>query len=404
MYRNSNGSLRLGGLVLGGGLAVTLFASFSAVLGGCPGPAPQDGTGGSGGRTSTSSTSSTSTSSTSSTSTSSTSSTSTSSTSSTSTSSTSSTSTSSTTSSGAVCALPDTCIPAAPNGWDGPYLILIGAPGSAPPACPTDATPYLDGGFDASAPAAECSCYCLPPTGVDCTVTATVSTDSACKANLCGQGTLTQGACTVVPSLGCGIMTGGELFYSVTSTPDGGACMPVPGKLPPPEWAPSVACTLPTPASCTGGSETCVPALPTPDAGAHAADAGGGGQPASRYCIASQTQNGSCPSGSYSVPMMLGTAIDDGRTCDMCGCGPVDGGTCSGGSASVVAGQGCNPNAPVSLPHDCSDLSGSATNLTTIWGELVTAPTADGGACAPSPPTKPNGTVTADGVWMLCCM
>ncbi len=396
MDQKPTGSLRHGSLPFTG-IAAALLAGFAAAVTGCPGPAPHEGLGGSGGEasssttTSSSSTSSSSTSSTSTSSTSTSSSTSlTSTSSSTSTSSTSTTLSSSTSSSssGTTCPIAsDVCALSESGGWSAPFELYVSTGTSPPPSCTGGVTPVLTGDLSLYAPVPTCPvCGCGAPTDVVCEEpTASVWNGQSCG-NLasCATGTLTS-KCSQLPTsspTSC-VAAAAGVYLAVSAQATGGSCAPSPAPPPPapPTWGGHAAgCPLDTGlTSCTGGVCTAVPS-------------------SAQLCI-SQLGAQTCPT-AYPKSTSVYTGYTDTRGCSPCTCGTPEA-QCTGGTATFSAAADCTAGETIAVPLTCT-LEG-LLGATQYYGVLTTPPTPSGGQCAPST-SSAIGSATPTGLTTVCCM
>ena len=392
MYQKSKGSLRHVGRSVGTGLTAALFAGLAAAVVGCPGPAPREGLGGSGGDGSSSaSASSTSTTSSSTTS------------SSTSSSSTSSSSSSTSTSSGTSCSSGEVCAPSVSLPWQGPFQVFQTT--GAAPSCPSGIA--LSGGIVGNNPPADAGpivvaatcpkCSCVPPTNLTCGApTATVYNSQGCGTTVgCASASLSLNKCTQLTPTVNAACIGWELagFYlDVTATP-AGSCTPSPASVPtqPPPWAESVvACQLTSPpTACSTG--VCAPS-------------------SAKVCI-EQAGDQTCPA-AYPKQLQIYTdSLPDTRACTACHCGDPELG-CTGGTATFSAsacsttagmdGGGTAAGSAIDVPLTCT--AETSQGLSAYSATLETAPTAVVlTPCQPSV-SSPSGSATLTGLTTLCCL
>lgn len=277
------------------------------------------------------------------------------------------------------------CVPLAPPGWDGPFVLFDGPAGDAP-ACPASAPEMT---FTAVADL-------VPPTPAQC---------DACscgepQGGTCGSVPLTAfqmqqpgpcGGCStdyLLPPSGCveNILACGSNLGSITmsaASATGGSCTPsIPGaNVPPLEWTRAlVGCAGMSPAIGCGPDDACIPQdssfLP-------------GG------CVM-QAGDHDCPGPAYTDKHLAFLGATDDRGCGACDCTPAEGATCTGKvilhdgpqcAQVIVDGYG--------IPSDCT------------WKSVYTSLSVhldppQGGACTPGG-GNPTGSASPSEPVTICC-
>jgi hypothetical protein len=265
-----------------------------------------------------------------------------------------------------------TCVPQAPEGWNGPF---VGATG---PGCdgPWDERVALHAGQLQAAPA-ECACACEAPGGGACGVPSTLvwSADDGCTSAVVMEFTPNGIDCTPVDGEGVGQLRGDPVPVA-----NPGACAPRPSTvLPAPNWEKTVGMCAGAPGACSDPGQACVPR--------------GGAS-----CV---TRDGDvpCPTGPYAErAVMYGEPIDT-RGCTPCTCGPVQGAFCTGRTEVYFGSGSCN-GAHQTIPNDGASCEVARSDVVGSVRFRVTNGPA--GACAPSPVTPLNG-VALPGQVTLCC-
>lgn len=204
------------------------------------------------------------------------------------------------------------CVPAPPEGFEGPFAWLEHELVGARPSCPAPFDqPLVEAFSNVSAPAASCMCGCGPFTGANCDAEATLERYGAAA---CGGGVLATEvldptpACNLLPGGG---WSGGSLFFDAPAMA-GGGCTPQPDV----ELDPAVFLTRHLACAGTfadmgcGLGELCAPAPEDPLA--------------PRWCVW-QAGDVACPEGPYGERSVLYQDIDDGRGCEPCTCSPPTG-------------------------------------------------------------------------------
>lgn len=280
------------------------------------------------------------------------------------------------------------CVPVAPSGWMGPFLVTRTDYPAAPPACDGGDAPAVF--YAGPAGPAECSaCSCGDLAGASCSVPGLTcwAGSSSCNGTATDwTPTLADGQCKKPNNL---LGFNANLSCSVTSPSqvlEKGSCPPSSVDFPNKDtWANEVgACKLDVGAGC-GNGQACVPKAPAGDGNAN--------------CI-QKTGDTVCPAGAYSQKGLVYTGGTDSRSCTDCACG--DSATaCNGGGYTFYdadqCGNGGDPPAPIG--QNCQNVSplldfGS-------WSVKANLP-APSGACQPSG-GEPQGQVNTDGPVTFCC-
>jgi hypothetical protein len=256
---------------------------------------------------------------------------------------------------GATC----NCLPAVPDGWDGPLVADELADCAAPWA---DRVEQLHGGLDAGAHTCTCSCT-TPP--AECNALRTDQNDCSigCGGNA---GPLSVGACAAAATGSCST-------YLIVTVDGGGPCTPkLDERKDPVGWARDARLCHGASAAkgVCDGAQVCVPDRP----------ASGG------YCIA-HTGDLPCPP-SWPQQRTYYDGADDTRGCEACSCG-------DGGAACEVAeyaAAGCNEAQRIGTqePEQCAAAS---PFVKLLRGAASCVP--DGGA--------PKGDVAPTGQRTVCC-
>ncbi len=271
------------------------------------------------------------------------------------------------------------CVPAPPEGWEGPFVLYEGPNGMSAPACdpgyPTiigDFFGELDGG------SASCDCSCGPARGIVCSALLPVCYNASCF-DPCSAG-LNDPTQSLSPFAGCSVTTPYEnaVHLGEPLPTNMGSCQPTDAE------------SIPTPAFATaarvcGGaastSDGCAAsALCVPEAGADFA----------RTCVA-HSGDLLCLDPFYAVKHLLASGFEDSRSCSPCGCDTPES-TCGGtvhfssDDCNILIDQlpvgACvaNPGGGLSINYAVSPSGTCASN----GGELI-------------------GSVTEQGPITLCC-
>lgn len=182
------------------------------------------------------------------------------------------------------------CVPLAPEGWDGPVVVLLGT-GTAP-ACPAQAPEELFiGRAGLSAPPAECSCEC---SGGSCDTTLYASLAGGCTEDL--PVPVTEGMCEPID-------TSAVPADTTVFIPPTGVCEPQASeRVSPLQWGDEVRVCTGSLGSCGDGA--CVPP----------SVAGEG------VCIVRDGEH-TCPLSGYTQSFVFHRSADDTRGCSTCDCG-----------------------------------------------------------------------------------
>lgn len=276
------------------------------------------------------------------------------------------------------------CVGSPPPAWSGPFALYDETSSQPIPDCPPlfDGPGTLDLGDDPSAEPARCSpCTCTAPAEMTCAVTATIWGDSqSCGGDGClwpdvtftpdtclYHGDLDRRACNGWPTNG--------LISKMIAT--GGSCAPSPQTptLPPYAWREKVRLCAPFTTGGGCGSKVCAPKS--------------GGQYQTSLCIL-RSDDVSCPSGPYSVKHLFHSARDT-RSCTDCSCA-----SCAG-ALRAYNDDACTSTdelAAMTADSGCGNFSTGASSFRYDPGPNPCVPA--GG--------QPQGDVTVDDAYTICCM
>lgn len=277
-----------------------------------------------------------------------------------------------------------TCIPAIPDGWQGPLGIHEAAGTSLaglPPCRGAYDVHVLDGSTSPNAPPASCSCSCGAPSGIACSAPVmTFFADKDCLTP-CGDPTTVTAACSVLDTTGCT----GPRFSISASVPTGGSCAPVASsEIAPVTWGASARLCALSPnvklEVCDGGG-ICAPRTTLPFV-------------TGARCIARSGEH-ACPAG-YPHATTYYDGGSDTRACSACTCGSPEGASCAGAIAKGYSGAVCGGSVQLTTaaPASCAPLKNATS--------AVFEPAVTGGACAPSG-GQPVGAFTPMTATTVCC-
>ena len=268
-----------------------------------------------------------------------------------------------------------TCAPAAPSGWNGPFVVVSGPGTAAAPPCPSNApaTEFV-ARSGMNAPAATCGCGCDEPAGsqLNCG-TSTLRTASNCIVIGTTHVVVATGSCQSISSLpSSGVWQATSSAFSAT-----GGCDPDPTEtVPPVSWAMAHrTCGFGAADTCAGGL-----CAPTPASG-------------QRVCVfvAGET---SCPAGYPNLIEMAEDATDD-RACSACTCGDIEG-SCSG-ELGLASSCGSLPTAYASIPVGGCVSASSHPTPHRLYGSFSPS-----GSCTPSSVSS-TGAATPTTPRTVCC-
>jgi len=260
----------------------------------------------------------------------------------------------------------DSCAPAIPGGWNGPFYLVEAA---NPIECPTGFARQDLGFAGLTAEASSCACQCLEGAG-DCRVDFELSITASCFGPLVND-SLQDGTCRGYNAAGANVrMLAAQAGAPTSCTPD------VTMTTPEATWASaSTFCAAPARGGDCG-SDTCIAQSPEGYA--------------TQLCISSDG-DAECPGGDWSARTLLHRSFDDQRTCLGC--------TCSGPTACVAQAFAYDSNScgtgGQEVPFD------SCTNISVSGGYSVGA-AVDNGTCQASE-VMPSGEATLTDPVTLCC-
>lgn len=270
------------------------------------------------------------------------------------------------------CAVGQSCIARAPDGWEGPLFLYDGKPEDAP-ACPASMPELREDtrrGFR-STPHTCPPCACSPASGGTCQIKFNGHSVMDCSDVTTG---------TNVSTTACTPFAGGATYLRFSTAYGGGACVP---SIPSPVLPPITNDVLTR--AC--GTSTAPPACRE-----------------DRVCVADPEQpffskpcirragNLACPGLPYTVRTASFASISDTRACKPCACGAA---TCAGG-VTLYDGAGCTgASTSVAAPSACR-AKGAALGFRFASADAV-------GTCAPSG-GGPEGTVDGAEMVTYCCI
>lgn len=275
----------------------------------------------------------------------------------------------------------EVCLPAVPQGWQGPLEIFESAGTSLPPL-PSCSNDYPNAIFDgvAQSPSSACSCTCDAPTAITCsTPSVHYFSDPTC-ATSCAPDQNVGTGCTPLSEGSCS----GTHFTFDPAVASGGSCAPHSTTPTPVGSAISEArlCGLPTPpgnGTCDA-TELCAPRAEVPfDL---------------HYCIL-HAGTSACPS-QYPVQEIYGDDASDAGGCAPCTCDAPSGATCDSEAVDFSNGPNCNATSLSStIPQSCTALGGAKSALSKNL-------TPTGGSCAAHGGETRNGSAAAAATTVCC--
>lgn len=260
----------------------------------------------------------------------------------------------------------DTCAPAVPGGWAGPFYVVDA---TTPVDCPTGFARQDLGFRGLSAPAPACGCNCVTEAG-SCGVDFQLSITGSCFPTIVSANAQ-DGSCLGYNAAGQNIRMRAELVGNpVSCTPD------VSMNVAEATWeSASTFCAAP-PRGGDCGAEECIAASPEGYA--------------TSLCI-SGDGDVECPAGDWNSRTVVYRSFEDKRTCEGCTCsGPseceaqafaYDGGTCNGTPQDVPFGE-------------CTNIS--------VSGSYSVGAVATNGTCEETRATA-AGEATPSNAVTLCC-
>ena len=274
------------------------------------------------------------------------------------------------------------CVPTAPAGWSGPFVVAQGS--GDVPGCIAGSDYELEayaGRSESTAGPAQCSCSCGAPVEVACSVpTASLYADVACLTPVCHVAESALG-CTDV--LACDVASKKVVAVGFgETTPSGGRCVPsATVTVPAVGWKRSIRLCAPrsTAADCDGG--VCQ-TTPSPLFSK------------TNRCIKKDGDIAQCPA-AFPVRQLFHSGSSDTRGCTACACDAPAGVACHGG-ASIVSGSCKDAPAPALDLLGCQAVGSGARVVTT-------AGTPTGGSCEASG-GQATGAFTEGAPTTVCCL
>jgi hypothetical protein len=273
------------------------------------------------------------------------------------------------------------CVPAAPDGFSGPFAWLERPIDLALPCSSPFDQELVEAFSDISAPAAGCDCDCGPLTGASCDGAASVDRHAAagCAGAVADSLDLVPDCNPIVPP-----WPSTSFFFDA---PDvvGGACVPLPTV----ELVPAAFLTRHVACAGAFAAAGCEPGhlcAPPPGDPFHA-----------RWCVW-QEGDVACPEGgAYGERTLLYRDIDDQRGCQQCTCA-VPSVPCEGASVGFHSAGGCGALLGAVLANDCVDgLGGSG--MQSLFYVTGSPPS----ACDPAV-VVPTGDASGIEPVTFCCM
>ena len=280
------------------------------------------------------------------------------------------------------------CLPGAPSGWFGPYLLWVGDEADAPQCSdlPGVFRQTFAGYGDLDAPTHCDACACAPPTGTCALPSKLTASAASCAGD--GPGVAHtpfdpppkwDGTCTSTNAVDPGKLCGGvPCVQSVTIAPltlKESECAPIqpPNVQPPATWKKFArACAKEqSQRICSTNDRQCMPAAPGPQF---------------QQCISfpgGTTSWSECPP-DYPDRSVFYNYFTDGRSCPACTCDPPKGSTCSG-SISMFGDAACGAPLSSTVLLDatgpaCTDIKPAGSAL---GSKSASEPIYTPGQCAP---------------------
>jgi hypothetical protein len=285
----------------------------------------------------------------------------------------------------------NSCVPAPPDTWDGPFLVYDGAPNTAP-SCPNEMPEQVDENIGSPVGPITCAdCRCQTPTGATCTATILQFSDTGCATQV---GSVPADTCQTPGSAAAG-------SFKVTVDVSGGSCTPfVLTKTKQPITWPEVLRHCKRPGSFTSdgcsSDQLCVP---------------DGVAPFNPHtCIRTDDPDATCPAPWTQQLHTVDANPNDTRDCSAstCSCGSASGINCNGSVHNYGAVADCSGFAPTTVqaptpPNGAQSCpvanAGSSQKL--VPGSLST----HGGSCpASGNPSATGGVSAGNTVSTICCV
>ena len=271
------------------------------------------------------------------------------------------------------------CVPNAPTGWNGPYVVAEGTSDEAN-ACLGLYPHQAFAGYEGwTARPARCECACGAPTGAACsTPVVSLFAESTCAAPGCHVET------APLDCAGPFACDDAKKITSVSfgpSIPSGGKCEGSSATtLPAPSWAKSIRLCAPedTAAMCENG------VCQRPPSPLFAAK---------NRCVFKSGEL-ECPA-AYPIRQVFHAKGTDERACSACGCDAPTNVACTGASGSLL-GNTCKATDTVTAPSACTPIVNGARVSTTPGSP-------SGGECAPKG-GAPIGDYAAGETSTVCCL
>jgi hypothetical protein len=272
------------------------------------------------------------------------------------------------------------CIPVAPAGWSGPFIVYDGNPANTP-ACPAaEPAIALEGhrGLVTNGAHTCTACECGSPKSVRCeaAILTTWATPDCTGANIDPR--RVESTCQATPMTYPG-------SHSIVGVVAGGSCDPKQATVAS-KPAPIFAFTTRVCGAelvsdgCNTGFVCASDPLPPFN---------------ERHCV---TQRGdvTCPGAPYNVKTTTFARVDDRRGCLPCTCGGVTGAQCTGSIEGFFQDACTGGTTTAAYPSGCIQ------GLPAYVSLKVPPGTPSGGSCSPSG-GGPTGTVTLTDVVTICC-
>lgn len=279
------------------------------------------------------------------------------------------------------------CIPAAPEGWSGPFALYAGGAPSAP-TCAAGTTAVLQANDSlAPSPPAECSaCACAPATGWSCANVRVHGNSSSCNCALGSTVDIPPNTCTSISagSLICGGFQANGISFDPASATNG-VCSPLtkrpPAKLEPVQWnVAAVGCQLSLPSRVDCPEGNVCGAVPAPPFNP-------------KQCIMKAGDVPACPGFPYAKRSIFYRGIEDTRACAECACGAAPKAACAT-TVTTSAAADCSGSAFVPAPA-CLQLAGQPY----VRANTVPPPDVQ---CPPSGGAPIGAVAVADAVTVCC--
>lgn len=274
------------------------------------------------------------------------------------------------------------CVPAAPEGFSGPFAWLEHElDDGARPSCPAPFDePLVEAFSTVLAPAAGCGCDCGAYSGGTCPTMASVEYTAGAA---CGAVTATQNlgqTCVTLPGGGWSSLGS---YYADVPPVQGGGCLALPEVVLDPAvfLTRHLACGGSFPAMGCAEGELCAPPPTDPLA--------------PRWCVW-QAGDVACPEGPYGERTLLHQGIDDTRGCEPCTCAkPTT--PCQNTSVVVSTSTNCSILTGALLPNVCTNGFGGAA-----LRSLIHNPGTPAGSCTPAE-VVPTGDAAGSDPVTFCC-